>query len=426
MGEDLLILGARLLDPASGLDAPGDLLVRDGLIADFGPGIGRPDGAVVVRAEEGAVLCPGLIDLRAALGEPGAEYRETIASAAEAAAAGGITTLAALPDTSPAIDDPALVRLLVARGEETGSLTILPYGAVTRGCRGEEMAELGLLAEAGAVAFTDGARAIGSARLMRTALSYAAGFGMRIVQHPEDPGLAAGGAATEGELATRLGLPGIPAAAEAILVARDIRLARLTGGAVHFAHVSTGEALALIRRAKADGVAVTCDTAPPYFDLNETAIGDFRTYAKLSPPLRADADRLAVVAGLADGTIDAIVSDHQPRDADDKRLPFALAAPGGAGLATLFGVSLAQVHGGALSLMQAIGLLTARPAALFGLAGGRLAKGAVADLCLFHPERAWQVEAGALPGKAQNTPFDGRALEGLVLGTWKAGRRVFG
>ena len=426
MDEDLLILGARLLDPASGLDAPGDLLVRDGLIADFGPGIGRPDGAVVVRAEEGAVLCPGLIDLRAALGEPGAEYRETIASAAEAAAAGGITTLAALPDTSPAIDDPALVRLLVARGEETGSLTILPYGAVTRGCRGEEMAELGLLAEAGAVAFTDGARAIGSARLMRTALSYAAGFGMRIVQHPEDPGLAAGGAATEGELATRLGLPGIPAAAEAILVARDIRLARLTGGAVHFAHVSTGEALELIRRAKADGVAVTCDTAPPYFDLNETAIGDFRTYAKLSPPLRADADRLAVVAGLADGTIDAIVSDHQPRDADDKRLPFALAAPGGAGLATLFGVSLAQVHGGALSLMQAIGLLTARPAALFGLAGGRLAKGAVADLCLFHPERAWQVEAGALPGKAQNTPVDGRALEGLVLGTWKAGRRVFG
>ena len=426
MGEDLLILGARLLDPASGLDAPGDLLVRDGLIVDFGPGIGRPDGAVVVRAEEGAVLCPGLIDLRAALGEPGAEYRETIASAAEAAAAGGITTLAALPDTSPAIDDPALVRLLVARGEETGSLTILPYGAVTRGCRGEEMAELGLLAEAGAVAFTDGARAIGSARLMRTALSYAAGFGMRIVQHPEDPGLAAGGAATEGELATRLGLPGIPAAAEAILVARDIRLARLTGGAVHFAHVSTGEALELIRRAKAEGVAVTCDTAPPYFDLNETAIGDFRTYAKLSPPLRADADRLAVVAGLADGTIDAIVSDHQPRDADDKRLPFALAAPGGAGLATLLGVSLAQVHGGALSLMQAIGLLTARPAALFGLAGGRLAKGAVADLCLFHPERAWQVEAGALPGKAQNTPFDGRALEGRVLGTWKAGRRVFG
>ncbi len=422
----VVFTGVRLLDPASGLDQPGELLVRDGRIADLGAVLGRPDGAVVVQGEDGVVLCPGLVDMRAALGEPGAEYRETIASAAQAAAAGGITTLAALPDTSPAIDDPALVRLLRARGEETGSLTILPYGAVTRGCRGEELAELGLLAEAGAVAFTDGARAIGPARLMRTALRYASGFGARIVQHPEDPSLAAGGAATDGELATRLGLPGIPAAAEAILVARDIRLAALTGGAVHFAHVSTGEALALIRRAKADGLAVTCDTAPPYFDLNETAIGDFRTYAKLSPPLRADTDRLAVVAALADGTIDAIASDHQPRDADDKRLPFAQAAPGGAGLATLLGVTLAQVHGGALSLAQAIGLLTVRPAALLGVAAGRLAKGAAADLCLFHPERAWRVEAGALPGKAQNTPFDGRALEGRVLGTWKAGRRVFG
>ncbi|MEO9191513.1 MAG: dihydroorotase, partial [Acetobacteraceae bacterium] len=292
MKADILFSNVRLIDPASGLDQMGDLLVRDGRIADLGA-IGRPDGAEIVTAE-GAILCPGLIDSRVDLGEPGFEYRETIASAARAAAAGGITTLAALPNSLPAIDDPALVRLLRARGEETGSLTILPYAAVTRGCRGEEMAELGLLREAGAIAFTDGARAIGSARLMRLALSYASMFNARIIQHPEDPSLAAGGAATEGELATRLGLPAIPAAAEAILVARDIRLAQLTGGAVHFAHVSTAEALVLIRRAKNAGIAVTCDTAPPYFDLNETAIGDFRTYAKLSPPLRADADRLAV------------------------------------------------------------------------------------------------------------------------------------
>jgi dihydroorotase len=422
---DLLIAGARLLDPASGLDRRGDLLVRGGAILDLGDAIGRPDGAIVVDAA-GAVLCPGLVDMRAALGEPGFEYRETIASAAEAAAAGGITTLAALPDTRPAVDDPAIARLLRARGEETGSLTILPYGAVTRGCRGEELAEFGLLCEAGAVAFSDGARAVGPARLMRVALAYARGFGMRIVQHPEEPSLAEGGAATEGEQATRLGLPGIPAAAEAILVARDIRLAALTGGAVHFAHVSTAESLALIRRAKADGIAVTCDTAPPYFDLNETAIGDFRTYAKLSPPLRRESDRLAVVAALADGTIDAIASDHQPRDADDKRQPFALASPGGTGLATLLAVTMAQVHAGTLDLAQAIGLLTHRPAALLGAACGRLARGAPADLCLFDPERAWQVSAGTLPGKAQNTPFDGRALEGVVLGTWKAGRRVFG
>jgi dihydroorotase len=423
--RDIFFSSVRLLDPASGLDQHGDLLVRDGLIADFGASLGRPDGATVVT-ENGAILCPGLVDMRAALGEPGYEYRETIASAAEAAVAGGITTLAALPDTLPAIDDPALVRLLRSRGDETGSLTILPYGAVTPGCRGEELAELGLLAEAGAVAFTDGSRAVGSSRLMRQALSYARGFGGRIVQHPEDPALAAGGAATEGELATRLGLPGIPVAAEAIFVARDIRLASLTGGAVHFAHVSTAEALGLIRQAKDAGIAVSCDTAPPYFDLNETAIGDFRTYAKLSPPLRKEADRLAVAAALIDGTIDAIASDHQPRDADDKRQPFAQATPGGTGLATLLAVTLAQVHGGTLSLARAIELLTARPSALLRIDAGHLAKGKPADLCLFHPERVWRVEAGHLPGKAQNTPFDGRALEGMVLGTWKAGRRVFG
>ena len=422
---DTLIINARLLDPASGLDSIGALLIRDGRILDHGTALGRPDGAELIDAQ-GAVLCPGLVDMRAELGEPGGEFRETIASAAQAAAAGGITTLAALPNTDPAIDDPALVRLLRARGEETGSLTILPYAAVTRGCRGEELAELGLLREAGAVAFTDGTRAIASARMMRLALSYAAQFAARIIQHPEEPSLAGSGVATQGELATRLGLPAIPTAAEAIMVWRDIRLARMTGGAIHFAHVSTAEALDLIRAAKADGVNVTCDTAPPYFDLNETAIGEFRTYAKLSPPLRDEADRRAVAAALADGTIDAIASDHQPRDPDDKRLPFAQAAAGGTGLATLLAVTLAQFHGGALALGKAIDLLTAAPARLLGSPAGTLSRGAPADLCLFDLERAWKVEAGTLPGKAQNTPFDGRALEGRVIGTWKSGRRVFG
>jgi dihydroorotase len=246
------------------------------------------------------------------------------------------------------------------------------------------------------------------------------------VQHPEDPDLAEGGAATDGELATRLGLPGIPLVAEAILIARDIRLARLTGGAVHFAHVSTAEAVQLIRRAKDQGLNVTCDTAPPYFDLNETAIGFYRSYAKLSPPLRPEADRQAIAAALKDGTIDAVASDHQPRDADDKRLPFAQASAGGTGLVTLLGVTLAQVQGGQLPLMDALALLTVKPARLLGTEAGTLARGAAADLCLFHPERIWQVQSGKLPGKAQNTPFDGRALEGQVLGTWKAGRRVFG
>lgn len=420
----ILFTGARLLDPATGLDTLAELLVGDGLILDHGSSLGRPEGATLIEAA-GLCLAPGLVDLRAAIGEPGFEHRETIASAALAAVAGGITTLCALPDTQPALDDPALVEFVLRRGEATGCITLLPYGAATKHCEGKELAEYGLLLEAGAIGFTDGRRAIGNARTMRLALSYARAFGRMIVQHPEEPSLAAGGAATEGELATRLGLPGIPAAAEAMLVARDIALARLTGGHVHFAHVSTAAALALIRLAKAEGLAVTCDTAPPYFDLNETAIGDWRTYAKLSPPLRPDADRLAVVAALADGTIDAIASDHQPRDADDKRLPFAQAEPGGAGLATLLGVTLARVHGGDLALLQALDLLTARPAALLGIAAGRLAKGAPADLVLFDLDRGWQVKAGALPGKAQNSPFDGRALEGRVVGTWKAGRQVF-
>lgn len=422
----LLLTHARLLDPASGLDAPGALLVQEGLIADLGPGpIAAPEGAEVLDCG-GACLAPGLVDMRVATGEPGAEYRETIASLAEAAVAGGITTVCALPDTDPPLDDPALVQFILRRGEATGAITLIPYAAATKGCAGKELAEYGLLREAGAIAFTDGRRAIAAARTMRLALSYARAFDAMVIQHPEEPTLAAGGAATEGELATRLGLPGIPPAAETMMIQRDIALARITGGHVHFAHVSTGAALDLIRAAKAEGLRVTCDTAPPYFDLNETAIGDWRTYAKLSPPLRPEADRLAVVAALADGTIDAIASDHQPRDADDKRLPFVQAEAGGAGLATLLAVTLARVHGGDLTLLQALDLLTARPAALLGIEAGRLARGAPADLVLFDPDRAWQVKAGQLPGKAQNSPFDGRAVEGRVLGTWKAGRRVFG
>jgi len=418
----LLITNARLLDPASGLDAPGAILIEGGRITSL-------TGAAAEGAETfdagGACLTPGLVDMRATIGEPGAEHRETIASAAQAAAAGGITTLALLPDTAPALDDPALIEFVIRRGEATGSLTLLPYAAATKHCAGKELSEYGLLREAGAAGFSDGTHAIASARMMRLALSYARAFGAMVVQHPEEPSLAGSGAATEGELATRLGLPGIPAAAEAMMVARDVALARLTGGHVHFGHVSTGAALDLIRAAKSEGLRVTCDTAPPYFDLNETAIGDFRSYAKLSPPLRREADRLAVVAALADGTIDAIASDHQPHDADDKRVPFAQAQAGGAGLATLLGVTLAQVHGGQLPLLTALALMTARPAALLGLDCGRLAPGAPADLCLFWPDRAWQVKAGALPGKAQNSPFDGRALEGRVMATFKAGRKVF-
>ncbi|NHN88125.1 dihydroorotase [Acetobacter conturbans] len=427
----------RLIDPSGGLDRQGRLLVRDGLIvgSDLPGAEGTPDGAAIVDGQ-GAVLCPGLVDMRVEIGEPGHEYRETVKSASRAAFAGGVTTVAVLPTGSPAIDDPAMVRMLRSRGEEPDYVSILPYGALTKGCQGGELAEIGLLSEAGAVAFTDGARAIASARQMKLALTYAQAFDALVVQHPEEPTLAGSGCATEGELALRLGLPGIPTAAEAIMIARDIRMVEMTGGRLHFGHVSTGEGVGLIRQAKARGIRVTCDTAPQYFDLNETAIGDFRTYAKFSPPLRREEDRLALCAALADGTIDAIASDHAPRDADDKRLPFAQASAGGTGLATLLGVTLTRYHDGTLSLIDALGLLTCKPAVLLGVTGaaarpgarsvGTLATGTPADLCLFNPDRAWQVVAGELPGHAQNTPFDGRALEGKVLGTWKNGLRVFG
>lgn len=422
---NILFRKIRYLDSTAQSLHEGELLVQNGKIADFGHSLGIPDSAEIIEAE-GAILSPGLVDIRVAIGEPGYEYRETIQSAAQAAAFGGVTTIALLPDSDPVIDNPALVHLLRERGEQTGSLTLLPYAAATRGLAGKELAEYGLLLEAGAVAFTDGNLPIASSRMMRLALSYASTFGARIIQHPEDAELARGGAATASPRATWMGLPQTPAAAEDICVGRDIRLAELTGGAVHFAHVTTKEALALIRQAKDKGLKVTCDTAPAYFDLNENAIGDYRTYAKLSPPLRSEEDRLAVIAALKDGTIDAIASDHQPRDADDKRLPFADAEPGSTGLATLLGVTLARVHNGDLTLVEALALLTSKPASWLGLKSGVLAKGHPADLCLFDPEKSWLVQAGNVPGKAQNTAFDGRVLEGVVLGTWKAGRRVYG
>lgn len=283
------------------------------------------------------------------------------------------------------------------------------------------MAELGLLQDAGAVAFTDGTRAIADAKQMRNLLSYSRFLDALVVQHPEEPSLAKGACATASALAVRLGLPQVPAAAEAIMIARDLRLADMTGARLHFAHVSTAEGLDLIRSAKARGIKVTCDTAPPYFAMTEEDIGDFRTYAKFSPPLRSESDRAAVCAALADGTIDAVASDHAPADADDKRLPFAQARAGGTGLVTLLGVTL----GAGLPLIEALRLVTCAPASLLRISAGTLAVGQDADLCLFDPEAVWEVRAGELPGRAQNTPFDGQKLTGRVLRTFRRGVEVF-
>lgn len=420
-------VGARLLDPASGLDAPGGLITEGERIADFGPHIRREGLAedIVIVDCEGHCLCPGLVDVRVQLREPGEEHKGTLASAGRAATAGGITTMVCLPNTDPVIDDVSVVEFVARRARLLGLTKVYPYGAVTKGLAGQELAEMGMLAEAGAVAFSDGVKAVANARLLRQALSYARTFDLLVAEHPEEPTLAAGGDMNAGEMATRLGLAGIPAAAEVIMVERDVRLVELTGARLHFAHLSTAAAIDVVRKAKARGLPITCDTAPPYFALNENAVGDYRTFAKLSPPLRAESDRCAVIEGLKDGTIDAIASDHAPEDEDAKRLPFSQAAFGGIGLETLLSVSLELVHNGHLSMLEMLRLITCQPADRFDLPAGRLAKGAPADLTLFDPERGWQVREGALHSKSKNTPFDYRAVQGRVLLTVVDGRRVF-
>ena len=388
-------VNARLLDPASRLDAKGGIVTEGEHIRDFGPHLARkdakaaPKGARVVDCR-GKCLGPGLVDMRMEIGDLGAAVR--------AAVSGGVTSMVCLPNTNPVIDDMSVVEFVARRARKQGLAKVYPYGAVTKGLKGHELAEMGLLAEA---------------------------FGLMIVQHPEEPSLAANGAMNAGELATRLGLTGIPAEAEAIMVERDLRLLGLTGGRLHFAHLSTAASIDAVRQAKKRGLAVSCDTAPPYFALNENAVGNYRTFAKLSPPLRAEHDRQAVVAGIKDGTIDAIASDHTPRDEESKRLPFAQAAPGGIGLNTLLAVSLELYHNGHMGLLDVLALVTRSPAALMGLRAGRLEKGAPADLVLFDPDRAWKVDADQLIGKAKNSPFDGRPVQGRVLMTVVDGRPVY-
>lgn len=420
-------VNARLLDPSSNLDAPGGLLSEGESIIDFGPHViaGQLPGGCEVVDCQGYSLCPGLVDIRVQLREPGEEHKGTLASAGRAAAAGGITSMVCLPNTSPVIDDNSVVEFVARRARLLGLTKVYPYGAVTEGLEGQQLAELGMLAESGAVAFTDGVKAVANAKVMCQALSYARTFGLLIVEHPEEPTLAAGGDMNAGEMATRLGLVGIPSEAEVIMVERDVRLVELTGGRLHFAHLSTAAAVDVVRRAKARGLDITCDTAPPYFALNENAIGDYRTFAKLSPPLRTDEDRRAVIDGLVDGTIDAIASDHAPEDEDAKRLPFAQAAFGGLGLETLLTISLELYHNGFLSLLEVIRLLTSRPAERFGLPAGRLIRGGAADLTLFDPDRAWQIREYELYSKSKNTPFDYRPVQGRVVMTVVDGRRVF-
>lgn len=419
-------VNARLLDPATGLDAKGALLTNGEIIADVGPGLfqgGVPSGIEVVDCA-GQCLAPGLVDMRVQVREPGEEHKETLKTAGEAAVAGGVTSMVCLPNTDPIMDEVATVEFVARRARKNGLAKVYPYAAATKKLEGRELSEMGFLQEAGALAFTDGIKAIADSQIMRRALSYAATFGALIVQHPEDPALVGSGVMNAGEQATRMGLSGIPPEAEVILLERDMRLVAMTGGRYHAAHVSTAEGIEVIRKAKARGLAVTCDTAPPYFALNELEVNNYRTFAKLSPPLRGEADRLAVVAGLKDGTIDAVASDHAPQDEDAKRQTFAAAEFGGIGLETLLAATLGLVHTGALTLLDALALLTCKPADVLGLSAGRLKVGAAADLVLFDPERGWQVDPAKFKSKSKNSPFDGRPMQGVVLRTVVDGRTV--
>jgi dihydroorotase len=415
-------VNARLLDPGTGRDETGDLLTVGTEIRDIGNLFsgGTPEDATVVDCR-GHCLAPGLIDMAASLGEPGREHKETIATATRAAAVGGVTTLVALPDTKPIIDEIALVEFLDRRAQAAGEVHVLPAAAVTKGLLGQEMTEIGLLGEAGAVLFTDGYRSIASAQVLRRALSYATTFNALIAHHTEVAELVGDGVMNEGETATRLGLGGIPGAAETIMVERDLRIAEMTGGRYHASSISTAESVEAVRRAKAKGLNVSCAVAPYHFSLNDAEVGPYRTFAKVAPPLRGEMDRQAIVEGLADGTIDVIASHHRPEDPEGKRLPFAQAAFGAVGLETLLAISLDLYHADRLTLLDLVARLSLRPAELLGLPQGRLAKGAPADLILFDPNAPWRVDAVAFQSKSKNTPFDGRPVQGRVLRTVVAG-----
>ena len=419
-------VNARLLDPASGLDGTGTVLIDGNKIIDTGPHLfpnGPPANVQVIDCK-GYCLAPGLIDMRVHLPEPGGEHKESFETASAAAAAGGVTSMICLPDTDPAIDNVAVIEFIARRARETNIIKIYAYGAITRGLEGKELTEFGILSEAGALAFTDATKAISDTLVMRRALSYASTFDLLIVQHPEEPKLARNGQMTEGEISTRLGLAGIPAVAEVMMLERDFRLVELTGARYHAAHVTTAAAIDAIRAAKARGLPVTCDTAPQYFTLTDAATAEYRTFAKVSPPLRCEEDRLAVIEGLRDGTIDVIASDHRPQDQDSKRLPFVQAEPGIVGLETLLPLTLALHRNADIGLLDLIRRLTSAPGELLRMKEGRLAPGLPADMVIFDPDHDWTVEAAALKSRSKNTPFDQMPVQGKAMCTIVGGRHV--
>jgi dihydroorotase len=423
----ILFANARIVDPSRDLDIVGDLLIADGVIREAKKGIGAGgvrEGTDVIDCR-GKLIAPGLVDMRAFIGEPGAGSRESFASASHAAAAGGVTTIICQPDTSPVIDDPATVDFVLRRARDTAIVHVHPMAALTKGLEGKEMTEVGLLKAAGAVAFTDGDHSVTNAQIMRRALTYARDFDALIVHQTEDPDLVGDGVMNESEFAARLGLLGIPKAAETVMLERDIRLVALTSGRYHAASVTCAESLEVLRRAKNAGLKVTASASINHITLNENDIGPYRTFLKLSPPLRAEDDRKALVAALGEGLIDVVMSDHNPQDVETKRLPFAEAASGAIGLETMLSAGLRLVHNGEIELITLLRAMSTRPAELLGIPGGTLKSGAPADVIVVDMDVPWLIDADELKSKCKNTPFDEARMTGRVVRTIVAGRTVY-
>ena len=422
----LAFVNARLVDPESGYDGPGALVVTEGVIADVrrAPLLEAPSPDLQVLDCGGALLIPGLVDLRVKTGEPGAEPKETLKSAARAAAAGGVTTLVLQPDTDPALDDPAAIDFVLRRARDLDLVHVLAAGAATRGCAGARMAEIGLMREAGAAYVTDGDRTVADSKLLRRVLTYAKAHGALVAHRPADPFLSAGACATEGELAARLGLPAAPALAERITLERDLALAELTGARLLVDQITTADSCERLRAARARGVAASATASINHLSFNELDVGDYRTFYRLDPPLRREDDRVALIEAVASGLVEAVTSAHAPAPAEDKRLPFAEAAPGAVGLETLLPALLSLHHEGLVELLPLIRAVTLGPARLLGLEAGRIAPGAPADLVLCDMGAPRVIDADRLLSKSKNSPFDGRRLQGEIMLTLVDGRVV--
>ncbi|MGA7801504.1 MAG: dihydroorotase [Gammaproteobacteria bacterium] len=424
MPECIRIHGGRVVDPANRVDRVDDLYIAEGRVV--GIGAAPPDFRAQREIDAtGQVVCPGLVDLCARLREPGHEHKATIASETRAAAAGGITTLCIPPDTDPVIDTPAVVQLLRERAEHTGYVRLVAIGALTHGLAGEHLSEMAALKKAGCVGVGNACAPLANSLIQRRALEYAASFDLTVFLHPEDHWLANRGCAHEGAIATRLGLPGVPEAAETAAVARDLALVEQTGVRAHFCRLSTARAVRMVARAQYDGLPVTADTAIPYLHLTEMDIADFNSLCHVAPPLRTQRDRDGLRVGVAEGTLDAICSDHQPHEPDAKLAPFPSTEPGISGLDTLLPLALRLLDDGNMQLADVISRLTCAPARILNLPYGTLSPGATADVCVFDPQASWRVTLAELNSRGRNTPFAGWELAGRVTHTLLAGRVVY-